>query len=374
MYQRGRAWIELNLSHLAHNVKEFQKILPEKCSLMPAIKANAYGHGAALIGRSLENMGISDFCVASLGEAIELRNAGITGQILILGYTSPRQFSELSRYRLTQTVIDLSYARQLNDFGEPVCVHVSIDTGMHRLGERSENTEQICQIWKLKNLRITGVFSHLCTADGHSAADHWFTLEQINRFNANIDFLHKQGFSGFKTHLQSSYGVLNYPDLNYDYARIGIALYGVLSSSTDNITAEADLKPVLSLKSRIECVKELHAGESIGYGLTFTAPKEMKIAAVSIGYADGIPRELSNKGHVLVHGKKAAIIGRICMDQLLIDASKLSHVSSGDEVVLIGSCGGEMLSAAKIAEYSNTKSNEILSRLGNRLERIPIEI
>ena len=245
---------------------------------------------------------------------------------------------------------------------------------MHRLGERSENTEQICQIWKLKNLRITGVFSHLCTADGHSAADHWFTLEQINRFNANIDFLHKQGFSGFKTHLQSSYGVLNYPDLNYDYARIGIALYGVLSSSTDNITAEADLKPVLSLKSRIECVKELHAGESIGYGLTFTAPKEMKIAAVSIGYADGIPRELSNKGHVLVHGKKAAIIGRICMDQLLIDASKLSHVSSGDEVVLIGSCGGEMLSAAKIAEYSNTISNEILSRLGNRLERIPIEI
>ncbi len=372
MYQRGRAWIELNLSHLAHNVKQFQKILPKTCALMPAIKANAYGHGAALIGRALENMGISDFCVASLGEAIELRNAGITGQILVLGYTSPYQFSELSRYHLTQTVIDLSYAKQLNDFKEPVCVHVSIDTGMRRLGERSENIEQICQIWKLKNLRITGVFSHLCTADGQSAADHRFTREQISRFNANIDFLHKQGFSGFKTHLQSSYGVLNYPELNYDYARIGIALYGVLSSPSDRISAKVDLKPVLSLKSRIECVKELHMGESIGYGLTFTAPKEMKIAAVSIGYADGIPRELSNKGHVLVHGKKAAIIGRICMDQLLIDVSGLPDISSGDEVVLIGCCKDREISAANIAEYAGTISNEILSRLGNRLERIPV--
>ena len=373
MYQRGRAWIEINLSHLAHNVKEFQKILPEKCALMPAIKANAYGHGAALVGRALENLGISDFCVASLSEAIELRDAGITGQILVLGYTSPYQFSELSRYHLTQTVIDLSYARQLNDFGEPLCVHVSIDTGMRRLGERSEDVEQICQIWNLKNLQITGVFSHLCAADGHSAAEHWFTQEQIDRFNASIDFLHKQGFSGFKTHLQGSYGVLNYPDLSYDYARIGIALYGVLSSSKDDIAAKVDLKPVLSLKSRIECVKDVHAGESLGYGLTFTAPKEMKIAAVSIGYADGIPRELSNKGYVLVHGKKAAIIGRICMDQLLIDVSKLPCISSGDEVVLIGACGDEEISSTNIAEYANTISNEILSRLGNRLERIPID-
>ena len=372
MYQRGRAWIELNLSNLAHNVKQFQKILPKKCAIMPAIKANAYGHGAIMIANALENMGISDFCVASLSEAIELRNAGITGQILILGYTSPYQFSELSRYRLTQTVIDLSYARLLNDFGEPLCVHVSIDTGMHRLGERSEHMEEICQIWKLKNLRITGVFSHLCAADGHSETERQFTLEQIHRFNTSIDFLHKKGFSGFKTHLQSSYGVLNYPDQTYDYARIGIALYGAFSSPADTIATKIDLKPVLSLKSRIQCVKEVHAKEPIGYGLTFTAEKEMKIAAVSIGYADGIPRELSNKGHVLVHGKKAAIIGRICMDQLLIDVSKLPNVSSGDEVVLIGSCKESELSAAKMAEYANTISNEILSRLGNRLERIPI--
>ena len=373
MYQRGRAWIELNLSHLAHNIKQFQKILPEKCAIMPALKANAYGHGAVLMGRALENMGISDFCVASIGEAIELRNAGITGQILVLGYTSPYQFSELSRYRLTQTVIDLPYARQLNDFGEPLCVHVSIDTGMRRLGERSDDMEQICQIFALSNLRITGVFSHLCAADGSSETDRQFTLTQIRRFNDSVDFLHRQGISGFKTHLQGSYGVLNYPEWAYDYARIGIALYGVLSSSADAIAAEVDLKPVLSLKSRIECVKELHKGESVGYGLTFTAAKEMKIAAVSIGYADGIPRELSNKGHVLVQGKKAAIIGRICMDQLLIDASDLPCISSGEEVILIGTCQNQAISAVDIADCANTISNEILSRLGNRLERIPID-
>ncbi len=372
MYQKGRAWIELNMENLSHNVKQFQKILPPHCAIMPAVKANAYGHGADLICSALEHMGIKDFCVASASEAVELRKAGISGQILILGYTSPHQFPVLADYHLTQTVIDYSYAKELNDYGKPLCVHVGIDTGMHRLGERSENIENICQIWKLKNLKITGLYSHLCVSDGNSDAERKFTFMQVKKFYSVADSLHKKGIHGFKTHMQGSYGVLNYPSLKFDYARVGIALYGAFSAPQEKTVANADLKPVLSLKSRIECIKPLHSGEALGYGLTFTAADEMTIAAVSIGYADGIPRSLSNKGNVLVNGHKTAIIGRICMDQLLIDVSGLSDVSPGDEVTLIGKYQNQEILASDMALSADTISNEILSRLGSRLERIAI--
>lgn len=370
MYQKGRAWIELNMEHLLHNVRQLQALLPARCAMMPAVKANAYGHGAKLIGRSLQQMGIRDFCVASVKEGIELRNAGITGQILVLGYTSPRDFSDLAEYGLAQTVVDYPYAVQLSGYQKPVQVHVGVDTGMHRLGERSENTEEIRRIWDLKRLNITGVFSHLCVSDGMTEPERRYTLEQIQKFWSVVRFLHGNGIHGFKIHLQSSYGILNYPDLACDYARVGIALYGAFSSPQDRTVAPVSLKPVLSLKARIECVKALHAGEGAGYGLSFTARREMRIAAVSIGYADGIPRGLSNKGHALVHGKKAAMIGRICMDQLLIDVSDIPQAAAGDEVVLIGKCGGKEISAGDFAKEAGTISNEILSRLGERLERV----
>lgn len=370
MYQKGRAWIELNISHLAYNVIQFQSLLPAKCALMPAIKANAYGHGAAIVGKALQNMGVQNFCVATVNEGIELRNAGITGQILVLGYTCPLQFSALAEYSLTQTVVDYSYARELNDYGHPVSVHVGIDTGMHRLGERSSNIKDICKIWEFPYLDITGVFSHLCASDGTSPQEKNFTIKQIKEFNSVVNYLHRRKIRNFKTHLQGSYGVLNYPYLCYDYARLGIALYGVHSDSCRKAACSLPLKPVLSLKARIECVKSLHTGESVGYGLAYTAGREMKLAAVSIGYADGMPRELSNKGYALVKGQKASIIGRICMDQLLIDISNIPDVTAGDEVVFIGKSGKREISADSLADAAGTISNEILSRLGNRLERV----
>lgn len=372
MYQKGRAWIELNIENLVYNLGQLKKFLPAECAVMPAVKANAYGHGAVLIGRALQNRGIRDFCVASVKEGIELREAGITGQILVLGYTSPQQFQELSHYGLTQTVIDFSYAKQLQNYGHPLDVHVGIDTGMHRLGERSDNIENIYNIWGLEHLKISGIFSHLCVSDGISEAEKAFTYKQIAEFNSVIENLNKRGISGFKTHIQGSYGVLNYPNLRYDFVRPGIALYGVLSSPYDKTIVNANLKPVLSLKARIECVKKLYIGESAGYGQTYVATKEMKIAAVSIGYADGVPRELSNKGYVLVNGYKVPIIGRICMDQLLIDVSKIPHVLSGDEVIFIGKSGKEHITASEFAYAAGTISNEILSRLGNRLDRIVV--
>ena len=370
MYQKGRAWIELNMDNLIHNVSQFRRLLPSDCAIMPAIKANAYGHGADIIGLALQNSGITDYCVASADEGIELRRIGITGQILILGYTSPYQFPDLVKYSLTQTAVDSLYARQLNDYGKMINVHVGIDTGMRRLGECSDNIGAICNIWKRKNLRITGVFSHLCVADGQSDEDRKFTTKQIERFDYVVDSLHRRGIDGFRTHLQSSYGVLNYPFLKYDYARLGIALYGVLSNPHDKVVSRINLKPVLSLKARIMSVRSLHKGESVGYGLTYTAKQEMKIATVSIGFADGIPRELSNKGCALVNGHEVPIIGRICMDQLMIDVSDIPKIASGDEAVFIGQSGKKEIVAGELAEKANTITNEILSRMGSRLNRV----
>ncbi|MCM1234350.1 MAG: serine racemase VanT catalytic subunit [Ruminococcus flavefaciens] len=369
MYQKGRAWIELDLGNLAHNIRQFKNILSPQCEIMPVIKANAYGHGAVIIAKALQDLGIKNFCVATVNEGIELREAGILGQILILGYTSPKQFSDLAHYNMTQTVVDYPYAKLLNDFGQAVSVHIGIDTGMHRLGERSENIGDICKIWEFDKLKITGVYSHLCVSDGISDAERDFTLKQVAEFHSVIDLLWQKGIRGFKTHIQGSYGVLNYPFLKFDYARLGIALYGVLSSPNDNIVSDINLKPVLSLKARIACVKQLHKGEATGYGFTYEAGKEMRIAVVAIGYADGIPRELSNKGFVLINGKKAAIVGRICMDQLMIDVTDIPGVSAEDEVIVIGKSGESEILAADLANSIDTISNELLSQLGKRLGR-----
>lgn len=369
MYQKSRAWIELDLSHLKSNVLQFQDILPKSCKLMPAVKADAYGHGAVFISLALQKLGIDNFCVASAEEGIELREAGIKGKILILGYTHPMLFSKLSEYKLTQTVIDHSYALLLNQYGQQFDVHVGVDTGMRRLGERDTNVDQILDLWNMKNLHISGVFSHLCVSDGNSNEERSFTQNQIQRFENLIQVLHRAGISNFRTHLQGSYGVLNYPELQFDFARVGIVLYGVLSTPKDSIRSHISLEPVLSLKARIECVHLLHKNEAIGYGLAYTAKQEMKIAVVSIGYADGIPRQLSGKGYALINGKKAPLIGRICMDQLFLDVTGIPGAKTGDEAVLIGQSGDYVLTADRVAAWADTISNELLSRLGKRLER-----
>lgn len=372
MGKKDRAWAELNLDNLTYNVKELRKLLAPECSMMPAVKANAYGHGADIIAKALQNMGIRQFCVASAKEGIMLRKAGIKGQILILGYTPPCQFEELSQFELTQTAVDFSYAERLRDYGKTVLVHVGIDTGMHRLGERSENIEKIARIWTFKNLKVTGVFSHLCVSDGLSCEEREFTWKQIEKFNAVLSVLSKKGIGGFKTHIQGSYGILNYPNLKYDYARPGIALYGALSGLHERTVSEISLKPVLSLKARIGCVKTLRTGETAGYGLDFKAACERRIAVAAIGYADGIPRALSNKGCALLRGVRVPIVGRVCMDQLLLDVSDAPYVRAGDEAIFIGKSGGEEISASELADMAGSISNEVLGRLGSRVERIVV--
>lgn len=241
---------------------------------------------------------------------------------------------------------------------------------MHRLGVNADNHSEIESIFKYDNLMVEGVFSHLCVSDSLKDEDILYTKYQFRRFFNTVNFLISKGYSPGKLHIQASYGILNYPDLPCDFARAGIALYGVLSDN--NKTHEKpDLRPVLSLKSRIAMVKEIESGESVSYGRQYIADNNMKIAMVTIGYADGIPRNISkSNSYVLLRGKKAPIIGRICMDQLVIDVTHIDTAEPGDIVTIIGRDGNEHIRCEDIAEKCGTISNEILSRLGSRLKHV----
>lgn len=356
MMGMGRAWIEIERAALRHNIEVLQKRLPPGCALMPAVKADAYGHGAVTVARECQKMGVNAFCVAALTEGIALRRHGIPGEILILGWTDPQQAHLLHEYRLTQTVVDLAYARELNRQGKPINAHIKIDTGMHRLGIHWEHRDEMTQVFHCKNLHITGAFTHLC-ADNMAA-------EQGRRFYQVTAWLKAQGYVIPKVHLLASEGLLRHPELGGDYARVGMGLYGIGSG---------ELWPVLSLKARVAQVRELPAGESAGYGLRFTAQQPSRIAVLTIGYGDGLPRSLScGAGHVLLHGKRASIVGMICMDQTLVDVTEIPEISSGDTAVVIGKSGEEEVSAVDLAAQAGTIPNEILSRLGQRLGKILI--
>lgn len=373
MYETCRAWMELNMEHLRHNVRLLQSLLPQGCALMPAVKANAYGHGAAAVAGELQRLGIEDYCVASAEEGAALRGAGIRGQILVLGYTHPREFALLEEHDLTQTVVDYDYGRELEAYGKELPVHVGIDTGMHRLGESWENLSRLESLWERRRLRITGVYSHLCTSDGETEEERdWMRLQE-RRFLKAVQSL-RTGGRTFSTHLQGSYGILNGKRLcgSYDYARAGIALYGALSAPSAELRRSYDLRPVASVKARIACIREVGAGEGAGYGLAWRADCARRIAAVSVGYADGIPRALSGAGRALVRGRSVPVVGRVCMDQLLLDVTEAEGVRPGDEAVLIGRDKGLEIRAEELAAQAGTISNEILSRLGARLPRVEV--
>jgi serine/alanine racemase len=250
-------------------------------------------------------------------------------------------------------------------------IHIKINTGMNRLGEDFCHVSETEAVFRFKNLRVTGIFTHLCASDSLEPDDVAFTNRQIQDFYSLLNKLKAGGLLLPKIHIQSSYGVLNYLELKCDYARIGIALYGVLSKPGERTRLSPDLKPVLSLKSRVSLIRPVNAGESVGYGREFTARKESRIAVVTAGFADGVPRSLSSgKGFVLIGGRRAPIAGRICMDQFMADVTGIPDVKEGDVVTLIGRDGSEEISAEQAAGAAGTITNELLSRVGGRLKRV----
>ena len=368
----GRAWVEVDLDAIAHNARQLRAALPDGCEMMAVVKAQAYGHGAAAVSARLQSEGAAAFAVASLGEAIELREAGIGGEILVMGYTHPPDSKLLHDHRLTQLAVDAAYAKALDAQGHKLNVHIAVDTGMHRLGVEHTELAEIESIYSCGNLTVTGVASHFASSDSLENEDTEFTKTQTERFISVIAALESKGYDTGKRHIQASYGILNYPQLRYGYARAGIALYGVKSSNAP-VKTGLDLKPALAIRARIAEVRQIAAGESVSYGRTFITQKPLTLATVCIGYADGIPRHLSGNGGVcLIHGQKAPILGRICMDLLMADVSGAGPVSPGEAATLLGSDGGQTIRCEDVAEASGTITNDILCRLGPRLPRVYI--
>ena len=365
--EKDRAYIELNLANLTHNVSVLKAALPANAELMSVVKREAYGHGSYAIATHLEKTGVKAFAVATIDEGIALRRYGIRGEILILGFTDVRRAKELKTYRLTQTLIDFPYAEKLNRQEIPVSVHIAIDSGMHRLGLDTDDLESVQKLFQMKYLHIQGIFTHLCCADSRKPEDISFTRKQIRSFYGLISQMETAGLPIPKIHLQSSYGLLNYPDLPCDYVRAGISLYGVFSSPDDRTLLQPKLRPVLALKAKVVLIREISRGETVGYGRTFRAERNSRIAILPIGYGDGLPRNLSGKAMVRIGSHLLPVIGRICMDQLAIDITGAEDVSVGDTAILIDNAENSPLLAPNVAALSGSISNELLCRLGARL-------
>lgn len=368
----NRAWIELNAEALENNLRNYQNQLPTGMKVMAVVKANDYGHGAKAIAPQLERLGIDFFAVAALNEALELRECGIRSEILILGYTDPSYFGTLADYNLTQTVTGPESAAALEAYcrlsGRKVKVHVAVDTGMHRIGYLPEQMEEIAKLYASDALAVTGIYSHLCVADTEEEEHVEFSLKQIDTYRKVIDTLEAKGLKLGCRHLLASYPAVNYQEHPYDYARLGVLLMGVISSPKDYLKNDLHLQPVMQLKAHITAVREIGEGESVSYGRIFRAERPTKVASVAIGYADGLPRCLSTKLRAIVNGNYVPQIGRICMDQLMLDVTDIPEVRVGDVATFIGREGDCVIYAEELAEKAGTITNEFICRLGSRLE------
>ena len=369
--RRGRAWTEIDLDALRHNAAALSALLPEGCSLMAVVKADAYGHGARETARACARAGIHAFAVATAEEGVQLRRAGIKGEILVLGYSGPEYAPLLSRCRLTQAVVSAGHARALDGAGFPLRVYLKVDTGMHRLGIPWDDAGALEGVFACRSLRVCGMFTHLAAAETLDEAGEARTQEQIRRFYYAAQALERAGHAPGALHIQSSYGLLNYGPLPCAYVRAGISLYGVYSAPGDRTRTAPALRPVLSLRARVAQVHTLEAGESAGYDGAYVARRPSRVALLTVGYADGYPRACScGRGRVLLHGQYAPVAGLVCMDQLLVDITDIPGVEPGDVATLIGRDGDQLLTAEEVAGAAGTITNELLSRMGGRLERV----
>ena len=367
-----RAWAEINLDALLHNFKTIKSNTESK--IFSVVKANAYGHSVGKIAPLLDKAGTDFFAVSNIDEAEELRQLGINKPILILGYTPPSFAEKLIKLDLWQTVFSLEYATSLNQnalkLGTTIKCHLKLDTGMGRLGfdlrKNLDGLEDVKSALRLESLRFEGVFTHFPVADSNKKADKDFTDNQYKRFLDAINLLEADGFNLGLKHCCNSAATLLSRGKHLDAIRPGNILYGL--TPDDNLNLPYKLIPVMTFKAAVSMVKTLGKGETVSYGRTFKAKKEMKIATITAGYADGIPRLLSSKGYVMINGKKANIVGRICMDQFCADVSDID-VKEGDTVILFG----PELPVEKFASWAGTINYGIVCGLSKRVPRIYIE-
>ena len=370
---KGRpTYCSIDLAALRWNFEQVKKLVGPRVKILSIVKANAYGHGAVECARALIEAGSDGFGVATVEEAVELRDAGVRAPLLVLTAVCPEQLDEFLRYDLTPAISDVATLAAIDKLaagkrGGPLDFHLKVDTGMGRLGLLHADIEHwLPEILKLKALRLEGIFSQLAHAEG----DADYSKAQVKNFNAVVERLRAAGFSPPLLHLANSAGVIGVQAAHGTLVRPGIMLYGCYPAP--EMARQVELKPVLAWHTRIMQVKELPARASVGYGRTFTAKKKSRIAALPVGYADGYHRLLSNRGAVLVRGKRAPIAGRVSMDLTMIDVTDIAGVAQGDEVVLIGRQGAENIYADEVAGWAETISYEVLTSVSARVPRVQL--
>ena len=365
-----RTWTEIDLSNLEHNYRALRAMLPQGCRFLGVVKADAYGHGAVQVARRLETLGAEYLAVACLDEALELRQARITTPILILGYTPTERAEALLDNGITQTVYDVEMARALSNAaaaaGKTLKIHVKADTGMSRLGwlcggeDQSAAAEAIAQVCALPGLEAEGIYTHFANADG----DEDYTMLQFTRFLDLLEALKERGITFAIRHCAASAAALKFPCTHLDMVRPGIALYGHYPDPSCEGLDGPGLRPVMTLKTRVASVKTVPAGTPVSYGCTHVLDRETKLAALTIGYADGLPRLCSDKLEVLIGGQRAPVVGRICMDMCMADVTGLD-VAPGDEVEVFG----EHLPIEDVAALAGTIQYELLCAVSPRVHR-----
>ncbi len=368
-----RTWAEINLDALCENYKVIRECVKD-AKIMAVVKADAYGHGDKYVSRTLQECGADWFGVSNIEEALSLRKNGIVKPILIFGITPIEYVKELSRLNITQTVFSFEYANELSEAalreGVEIDCHLKLDSGMSRIGfmcESAEDFEKACKCYTLPSLKFTGIFTHFAVSDESADRSKEFTKQQFERFISFTERLKDRGFDVGLRHCCNSAGVLSYPEYHLDMVRPGVILYG-LNPSGECVCCK--LSPVMELKSVISMVKKVPADCTVSYGRTFVTPRESKIATVCLGYADGYPRALSNRGEVLVRGSRAKIAGRVCMDQVMIDVTDIPEVCENDVVTLFGRDENEFISTDDLAKIDNTISYELICLIGKRVPRL----
>lgn len=376
-----RTWAEISLNAIEHNYNVIRNKVADDTKVCCVIKADGYGHGAVELSQVYEKLGADFFAVSNIDEGIEIRKSGSKLPIVILGYTPVSEAENLAEYDISQAVFSLEYAKELSEkCVEEDCIckmHIKVDSGMSRIGfmcqefPRDEySIEEICEACCLPNLEVEGLFTHFCVSD-EDAEGREFTNKQYENFIHVRDSLKKRGVDISVVHCSNSGAIEDYPETCCDMVRAGIILYGLAPSS--KLADRLDLVPAMTLKTVVAFVKEVQKGATISYGRTFTADRKMKIATVPIGYADGFIRQNAKDGYMMVNGKKAKIVGRICMDQTMLDVTDIEEVKTGDEVVVFGTGENGEPTADSLAENTGTINYETVCLVGKRVPRIYIK-
>lgn len=369
----SRTWAEIDLDKIAHNVKEFRRIVDSKAQIMAVVKADGYGHGAVEVGKIALLSGASRLAVATIDEAIALRDSGIDCPIFVLNYVDTRRIKDIVDYNIIQTIYTYEFAKAISDYGimndKSVKVHIKVDTGMTRVGimHGRDAVRSILEISKLKNIEVEGIFTHFAKAD---ETDKSYTEMQFERFMNVCEELRENGLDIPIKHVANSAAIIDCPHMHLDLVRPGISIYGLYPSS--EIKKERiELKEGMTLKTKIIRVQKIPEGTCISYGGICRTGRESRIATLPIGYADGFTRALTNKGTALVKGKEVPIVGKICMDQCMIDITDINEeIKVGEEVVLFGKQGNSEIKIDQVAHKLGTINYEIVCMLGKRIPRV----